>query len=367
MNKKRAQTGIKTGVVGIIVNLLLFIMKIVIGLSSKSASIIGDAINSLSDFLSSLITVFGFQFAQIPADHEHPYGHARFELISGFIISILMLYLGIDLLRESIMQIINPNVLVVSRFMFVILIVSVFIKFGLYFFYKAMFKETRSEVILANVKDSRNDIVITLSIILGMWIQSMYGYRVDAYLAVLISFLIIFSSYQMLREFIRDLLGSRPDDTLIAGVQSILDKENEILGYHDLIIHSYGVDRHYATVHVEVDEKKSLNEAHEVINLLEEEVFSKYEVDLVIHLDPLDLDSPLLKELNNTVYTALHDIHDELNYHDLRLFHNNLIFDVVVKSSVPYTDMELLELIGEQLKKEPYRLKVTFDRNYLLD
>lgn len=367
MNNKRANAGIKTGVVGILVNLLLFIMKIIVGLSSRSASIIGDAINNLSDFLSSLITVFGFKLAQMPPDHEHPYGHARFELISGFVISIVMLYLGIDLLRESVLQIANPTTLLVTELMLWILLASIFIKAGLLIFYKKMYREGESEVIYANVKDSQNDIIITSSIVIGMWVQSVYGFRVDAYLAVLISLLIIFSSYKMLREFIRDLLGSRPDDALIEGIQDILDQESEIMGYHDLIIHSYGVDRHYATVHVEVDEKKSLSEAHNVIDLLEYKVEKEFDVDLVIHLDPLDLDNPLLKALNKRVSLALHDIHEDLSYHDLRLFHNNLIFDVVVKESVNLTDTELLELIGDNLEDEPYKLKVTFDRNYLLD
>ena len=366
MNNERAKAGVKTGLVGILVNLLLFVMKMAIGLMSKSASIIGDAINSLSDFLSSLITVFGFKFSQLPADHEHPYGHARFELISGFVISIIMLYLGIDLLRESFVQIMNPKTLSVSPFMFAVLILSVLIKVGLLIFYKRMYKVSESEVILANVKDSRNDIIITLSIIFGMWFQLTFGYRVDAYLAILISLLIIYSSYQMLRDFIRDLLGSRPDDALIQGVQSVLDQDDEIIGYHDLIIHSYGFSRHYATVHVEVDDKTSLVHAHSVIDVLEEKVLQKYHVDLVIHLDPLDLDSPLLKELNDKVEEILLTIHEDLSYHDLRLIHNNLIFDVVVTSNVSFSDEELLEMISKALADEPYRLKLTFDRNYLL-
>lgn len=367
MHNKRAKAGMKTGAVGIIANLLLFIMKMTVGLSSKSAAIIGDAINSLSDFLSSVITVFGFKVAQMPPDHEHPYGHARFELISGFVISIIMLYLGVDLLRESVMQIVNPTSMIVSRFMFGILIISIFIKIALLVFYKNTYREVSSELILANIKDSQNDIVITSSIVVAMLIQTIYGYRIDAYLAVLISFLIIYSSYKMLREFIRELLGSRPSDRLIEGIQNILDEEQNIMGYHDLIIHSYGVDRHYATVHVEVDEKTSLADAHHVIDTIENKVEIALEVDLVIHLDPLDLDNPLLIELNEKVLQALIKVHEDLTYHDLRLFHNNLIFDVVVKESINLTDQQLLELIGDKLKDEPYKLKLTFDRNYLLD
>ena len=367
MLNKRARTGIKTGAVGIIANLLLFIMKITVGVSSKSAAIVGDAINSLSDFLSSVITVFGFKVAQLPADHEHPYGHARFEMISGFVISIVMLYLGIDLLRESVLQIMNPTSMIVSRFMFGVLIVSIIIKVALLIFYKKMYLQIKSEVILANIKDSQNDIIITSSIIIAMGIQMTYGYRVDAYLAVLISFLIIYSSYKMLREFVRELLGSRPDDRLIDGIQKILDDENDIMGYHDLIIHSYGVSRHYATVHVEVDEKTSLTDAHYVIDAIEHRVESKLDVDLVIHLDPLDLDNPLLIELNQKVQDALIDIHKDLTYHDLRLFHNILIFDVVVKESISLSDQELLKLIQDKMQDENYKLKVTFDRNYLLE
>lgn len=367
MSDKRAAGGIMSGLVGIVVNLVLFIMKIIVGLSSNSAAIIGDAINSLSDFLSSLITVFGFKLSQLPPDREHPYGHARFELISGFVISIVMLYLGIDLLREAIMQLMNPTELLVSRTMFNVLAATVVIKFLLLIFYKKMYQELESEVIYANLKDSQNDIFITLSIIIGMWVQSAYNIRVDAYLAGIISLLIISSSYTMLKDFVRELLGSRPDEGLIEGIQSILDQEKDIMGYHDLIIHSYGVDRHYATVHVEVDEKTSLMEAHDVVDHLEYKVRKVFEVDLVIHLDPLDLDSPLLKELNEKVAHALLLIHEDLSYHDLRLFHNTLIFDVVVAESVSLNDKELLETIGQHLEEDPYRIKITFDRNYLLD
>ena len=356
-----------SGLVGIVVNLVLFIMKIIVGLTSNSSAIIGDAINSLSDFLSSLITVFGFKLSQLPPDREHPYGHARFELISGFVISIVMLYLGIDLLRESIMQIINPTALLLTRTMFYVLAATIVIKFLLLIFYKKMYKELESEVIYANLKDSQNDIIITFSIMVAMWVQSTYDVRVDAYLAGIISLLIISSSYIMLQDFVRDLLGSRPDEELIEGIQSILDREENIMGYHDLIIHSYGVNRHYATVHVEIDEKTSLMDAHDVVDHLEYKVGKVFEVDLVIHLDPLDLENPLLKELNEKVGKALLLIHEDLSYHDLRLFHNTLIFDVVVAESVPLSDKDLLKLMGQHLKEEPYRIKITFDRNYLLD
>ncbi len=367
MNDKRSKLGMRVGAVGILSNLLLFVMKIVVGIASNSTAIIGDAINNLSDFLSSLITVFGFKLSSLPPDREHPYGHARFELISGFVISIIMLYLGIDVFRESFLQILNPDSLLSSPTMFIILFISVIVKIFQMLFYRRMFNITKSEVIEANIKDSRNDVLITSSIIIGIWVQSISGYRVDGFLGILISILIIWSSLTMLKDFVHDLLGSRPDEALIEGIQNIFDSADDIIGYHDLIIHSYGVNRHYATVHVEIDKDTSLEDAHTIIDKLEYRVLKEFDVDMVIHLDPLDLDSPLLLDLNRKVEASLYQIDPRLTYHDLRLFHNNLIFDVVVPEKIDLSDQELLEKISECLNDEPYRVKVTFDRNYLLD
>lgn len=367
MNKKRADIGMKAGLIGILTNFLLFLFKIILGISSKSTAIIGDAINNFSDFLSSLITMVGFKISSMPADYEHPYGHARFEIISGFVMSIIMLYLGIDLLRESIMHILNPETLIVSRYMFIILIGSIVAKLILYFYYKFLDKTINSDVIILNIKDSRNDMLITLSIIIGIIIQEFFGYRIDDYLGVVISLFIIYSAYQMIRDFVRELLGARPEEKLISEIQTILDQEDRIVGYHDLIVHSYGPERHYATVHVEINKKMGLMNAHDVIDELETEIQGHLGVDLVIHLDPLDLDNPLLLDLNKKVMVALHEIHEDLDYHDLRLFHNQLIFDVVVGERVSYDDAELLELISDKLEDEPYQLKITFDHHYLLD
>ncbi|CAM3702626.1 cation diffusion facilitator family transporter [Erysipelothrix urinaevulpis] len=367
MNENRSNIGIKVGAVGILSNLLLFIMKIVIGLSSGSTAIVGDAINNLSDFLSSIITAIGFKLSSLPADREHPFGHARFELISGFVISIIMLYLGIDVLRESVTEIIQPSQLQVSSVLIWILIISIVVKILQMIFYRRMFQQSKSEVIEANIKDSRNDVLITSSILLGIWIQTLTGYKIDGFLGVLISFLIIGSSIEMLRDFVHDLLGARPDDALIKGVQDILDASKEIIGYHDLIIHTYGSGRHYASVHVEVDVQMSLQEAHDIIDHLEYKINKLFKMDMVVHLDPLDLKSPLLNGLNEDVKKALNTIDEDLRYHDLRLVHNILIFDVVVPNSVKLDDEEIIQDLNQALKAHPYKIKITIDRNYLLD
>lgn len=369
MMTERNKLGMRAGAMGILINLALFIMKILVGLSSKSYSLIADAINNLSDFLSASITVLGFKLASLPADHEHPFGHARFELISGFIISIIMLYLGIDTLRESIMGFFNPNVVKVSKVLFIVLIVSIFSKLFLYYYYQKKFRETKSEVMLANAKDSINDVLITSSILIGFIVKLKFALDLDNILGLFIAIIIIKSSIEMIRSFVHDLLGSRPDESLIKGISEIFEDDDRIIGFHDLIIHSYGLDQHYATVHVEVDANLSLIEAHEIIDKLEYTILKTYDMDMVIHLDPLDMNDPKLIKIKNDTKLILHRIHPDLSFHDLRLFHHKLIFDVVVPETISMTDTELKQNISKQFKEwgYDYKLAITFDRNYLLN
>lgn len=367
--EERNKLGMKAGAVGIIVNLALFIMKIIIGISSKSSAIVADAINNLSDFLSSTITVLGFRLSNLPADREHPFGHARFELISGFIISIIMLYLGIDTLRQSVVGFFNPKTVTITKSLFIILFLSIIFKIFLYFYYKKKYLETQSEVMIANAQDSVNDVLITTSILIGFFINLKFKINLDSVLGLIIAGVIIYSSIEMIRSFVHDLLGARPDESLIDGISAILESDNNIIGFHDLIIHNYGLDQYYATVHVEVDADLSLLAAHDIVDHLEYQIQKKYEMDMVIHLDPLDTNDPKLRMIKKDTKRLLKQIHPELEYHDLRLFHHKLIFDVVVPESVGMNDDELKSKIKAIFRENGYgyKLSITFDRNYLLE
>lgn len=367
---KRLSEGFRAGLFGLAMNLLLFILKIVWAFKVHSSSVLADAMNNLSDFLSSSITLLGFYLASKPADYEHPFGHARFETISGFMISLIMLYLGLATLKDNVLSIFDPKTLQLQRGIFAVLFFSIGIKLIMYFYYQKKYQSTESELMNANAIDSINDVWMTLAIVLAIWVEKQGWFRLDLILGILLSFMIIFTSLQMIYQFIYDLLGSRPDDLLIEKIQSILEKEDEILGYHDLMLHSYGPEEYYGTVHVELDARYDLLEAHRIVDRLEYCIQKDTGVEIVIHLDPIDLEDPERKKMEEVFAEILTKIHPDLDYHDFRIIKKRILVDVVIPQKLSdISNHQLTEKIEEAFKEKSYhyRFTIIYDRNYLLE
>lgn len=368
----RVAVGILAGILGLISNLILFLGKLFIGQISGSVSIMADAMNNLSDTASSIITLAGFQIAGKPADEEHPYGHERFEYISGFIVSVLITYVGVRFLDSSFDKILNPSSISLSWIVYVVLIFSILMKFWQGLMYRKMAKKINSNTLVATAQDSINDVYTTVAVLLSAIVEWLTHWRIDGYIGFAIALYIIYSGVKMIKEFIDELMGLRPPEEEIQAIKELLNNYPDIIGYHDLLIHSYGPNSIFASVHIEVNEDWSLPHAHEVIDSIEQAVKNDLGVDLVCHLDPYPIDDPDFKRVAPGLRKVLREIDPELKMHDLRIdtattpetYH----FDLVVPEKMKLSDIALQDLIAQRYLSDhdPATLKITFDRTYLL-
>ncbi len=315
----RVAIGVRAGWLGLGSNLVLFIGKFLIGLSAGSVSIMADAINSLTDTASSLLTLIGFRIAGKPADSEHPYGHARFESISGFVVSLLITFVGGQFLLSSINKIITPEHIRLSSMLFVVLIFSIGIKVWQGLMYRSLSKKIDSATLQASGQDSINDVITTAAVLLSAIIEWLTGWRVDGYVGLLIALYILYNGIQMIRTFINDLLGSRPTEAELTEMEERLASYQTILGFHDLLVHNYGPSNRFASVHIEVDDTWTLNQAHQVIDQIEHDFFTQLQVELVCHLDPVPIHDPLYRQLRQAVKRLLRMIDPQLRMHDFRV------------------------------------------------
>ncbi|MDT2597296.1 cation diffusion facilitator family transporter [Enterococcus dongliensis] len=370
---KRTSVGILGGILGLVSNLILFLAKFFISSLSGSVSIMADAMNNLSDTASSFITLAGFKIAGKPADEGHPYGHERFEYISGFVISILVTYVGVRFLDSSFIKILHPSSVLLSPIVYIVLILSILMKFWQSHMYRKLSREIDSDTLKATAQDSINDVYTTIAVLISAIIEWISGWRIDGYIGFFIALYIIYSGIKMIMSFISDLMGGRPPETEVLAIRNHLENYPDIIGYHDLLIHSYGPNSIFASVHIEVDQDWSLSHAHEVIDAIEYEVKENLGVDLVCHLDPYPLDDPDFKRIAPELKKILKEIHPQLRFHDLRVDKGTtpetIYFDLVVPEELKkHTNTQLQDQISARFiaQNAPAKLMITFDRTYLL-
>lgn len=370
---KRTNIGILAGILGLLSNLLLFLAKFLIGSVSGSVSIMADAMNNLSDTASSFITLAGFKIAGKPADKGHPYGHERFEYISGFVISILVIYVGVRFLDSSFLKILHPSSVMLSPLVYIVLVLSILMKFWQSYMYRRLSQVIDSATLKATAQDSINDVYTTVAVLISAMIEWLSGWRIDGFIGFMIALYIIYSGIKMILEFINDLLGGRAPEAEVLAIRHHLDQYTNIIGYHDLLIHSYGPNSIFASVHIEVNQEWSLPHAHDVIDAIEYDVKEHLGVDLVCHLDPYPLDDPEFKRVAPVLKKILQDIHPYLRFHDLRVDKTTtpetIYFDLVVPEDLKkIANSQLQDRISEEYiaQTAPAKLAITFDRTYLL-
>lgn len=358
--------------VGIFSNLILFIIKIISGILSSSISIIADSINNLSDMGSSIITLVGFHLSSKPSDDEHPYGHERIEYICGLVVAIIILVVGFQLLLESINNIFNPQNVTYTTLSIIILLISIFIKLWQSYFNRKIGKAINSVVLQATATDSLNDVISTFVILLGAIVHITLSISVDAYLGCLVSLFIIYSGIKMVKEAVNPLIGVSPNSIFVKNILDYVKKYKDVIGMHDLVCHMYGPTKCFMTLHVEVDARKDIIYLHDIIDNIEHQVKKKFGVDLVIHMDPIDLENAELKTLKNKVGTVLKEIDPNLSFHDFRIVaghtHQNILFDVVIPRNYRYTDKDLAKILKEKIKSDKnYNFIITTDFNYFIN
>lgn len=368
--KVREKYGILASVVGIISNIFLFVIKYMVGSLAGSVSIMADAINNLSDSLSSIITLAGFILGRKPADKEHPFGHARFEYISGLFVSLLVMAVGLEFLKSSISKIISPEPTELTPVLAGVLFVTVIVKIWQGGFNKKIGEQIHSSALIATAADSMNDVYITVSVLVCAVIEMLTGWEIDGYVGVAVAIYIFYSGFQLVRGTIDELLGMAPDKATVEKIETKLGSY-PIEGYHDLMVHTYGPERVFASVHVEVPANQDILISHELIDKIEREFDQELGISLLVHMDPIVLDDPKVNEWRKKIEKILFSIDPEVTFHDFRMVpgenHTNLIFDIVVPYDSEKKDEDIVEEIQTAVSSVDSNVKcvITCDRNYI--
>ena len=364
----RAKTGRLSGITGIICNLLLCGFKLAVGLLSGSVSITADAMNNLSDAVSSVVTYLGFKLAEKPADEEHPYGHARYEYLSGLAVAALILVIGVELARNSVEKILHPQPVALTALVFAVLAASVLVKLWLCRFNGFLGRHIGSQTLLATAQDSRNDVITTTAVAAAGVVEMLTQWQIDGYAGLGVAAFIIYSGCNLAKQTISPLLGESASPQLRQKILRIVDDEPQVLGYHDLMVHDYGPGQRFASLHVEMDGREDPLLCHEIIDQLERKCMRKYQVRLVIHYDPVVTGDARLEELRGFVEKVLKEQDPGLNIHDFRMFqgqkHINLMFDVSLPPQWNDWKAHLRKTVEDALEaKAPgaYHAHITFD------
>ena len=366
----REKYGTLSGVLGIICNLALFLVKIIIGTLMGSMAITSDAFNNLSDMGSSIMAIISAKMSTRRPDADHPFGHGRFEYISSLIISFLIMLVGFELLKGSVDKIISPQPIVMKTSLIIILALSVLVKLWMFFYNNKMGKMINSKVLKAAASDSLNDVIATSAVIVSSIAGHNLGLNIDGYIGAVVSVMIMIVGIRLAIETVNVLLGSAPDLETIKNLENLITKSDYVLGIHDLIVHDYGPGRQFASVHAEVGDKENIMTIHEEIDDLEQEAMRKYGIELVIHMDPIASDSEVLNNAKSLVLGIVKSLGD-YSIHDFRMTDGenrvNLIFDLVVPASMTKKDREcLVATIKAALKEEDkkYFAVIQIDNDY---
>lgn len=364
----RGKTGKLSGVVGIVCNVLLCGLKLLVGTLSGSVSIMADGMNNLSDATSSVVTLVGFRLAEKPADEDHPYGHARYEYLSGLAVAGMILVIGFELAKTSLEKIFSPTPVALSLPLILVLAGSILVKLWLYFFNRCLGKRIRSDALLATASDSRNDVVATAAVLLAVLVEHMTSLQIDGYVGLGVAVFILYSGIGMAKQTISPLLGETASPELRELILDVVRSEPKILGFHDLMVHDYGPGQRFASIHVEMDEKESALECHELIDNLERICLKAHNIHLVIHYDPVVTDDPELERIRTVVEQILTGIDSRITIHDFRMVqgkeNTNLIFDMALPASLMNRQKEIKKQLDGQLNSQGgivYHTVITFD------
>lgn len=355
------------GFTGIICNLLLFLGKLTVGWLANSVSIIADAINNLSDASSSVVTLLGFKMAQQPADAEHPYGHARYEYLSGLVVAALILIIGFDLAKSSFQKILHPEAVEFSAATFVVLVLSIAVKLWMAGFFRSLGKRIHSTTLQATSVDSRNDVVASTAVFLGCAVGYFFHVNIDGIIGLAVAVFILYSGVDIARETISPLLGKQADPELIDRITQLVLSHEKILGIHDLLVHDYGPGQCFATVHAELSAEEDPLECHDIIDDIERDALEQMNVHLVIHYDPVVLNDEEWNTMREIMDEIIVKVDPKLSMHDFRVVRSSkktkLMFDLAVPYSMRSRHREIKAQIDALLAErgKDYKTVISFD------
>ena len=360
-----------TSIIGIIANLLLFIVKLAIGFMTGSVSIMSDGFNNLSDVMTCLVTVLGYRIASKPADKEHPFGHGRVEYVVSFVIAVVIFTVGFELIKQGIQQIMEPNEILFRPVLMLILVLSIGVKLWISYLNHTIGKRIDNLAMIATAQDARNDAWSTLITIVAMLLSQLKTtFPFDGVATLMIACLILKSGYELIKEIIDRLIGKPADKELVKQIREIILKHKEIRGLHDLIIHDYGPGVKIGSAHAEVDAKMNIAKIHDIIDQAEREVGDTLHVMMTLHMDPIEYDNPITNAYFEDLKRILSQIDPAITVHDFRTVrgdeHTNLVFDLVIPYGFHLEDEQIKVEIDHHFEKYPNKIYtvITFDHPY---
>lgn len=365
----RQAYGVLCGAVGIALNLLLFAGKWLAGVISGSIAVTADAFNNLSDAGSSVITLIGFRLSGQKPDPEHPFGHGRMEYISGLFVSVAILVMAVELIQSSVEKIFSPEPIDGSPLVVGILAASILVKFYMAFYNKRIGKKIQSAAMAATAADSLGDMVSTSAVLVATVISMFTGVNIDGWCGLLVGIFIFYSGIQAMRDTINPLLGQAPDKELVDQIRTLVCGYPVVRGIHDMVIHDYGPGRRMVTLHVEVDASGNMLKIHDEIDNIERELGEKLHCPATIHMDPVETENAMVKELRKKTARLVAGVDHRLSIHDFRVVqgetHTNLIFDVVVPFNCPMKDEEVVKQLSQGIESFPgnYYAVIQVDRD----
>ena len=358
------------GIVGIVTNTLLFIIKLSVGLLSNSVSILADAFNNLSDAASSIITIIGFKMANKPADAEHPFGHGRIEYITAMIVSFMVMLVGLQFVKTSFQKIINPTLVTFELWPFILLLISIGFKLWLSKFNKSIGNKINSSTLKATATDAMGDVFTSTTVVISFLISKFTTLPIDGYIGIIVALAIVYSGFSLIKETLSPLLGEPPDPVLVSDITDMVMSYDNITGIHDLIVHNYGPGRIMASIHAEIPSNIDIMEIHNIIDTAEREISKKLNIYLVIHMDPICVDTDEIIEARNMVKDVLNKYEEVKSFHDFRVVgennNKNLIFDIEVCPTCLSNEInsaKLLDNIEKDIKEKApeYKCVITVD------
>ena len=360
-----------TGFLGIIVNSVLCVFKIILGVSIHSIALVADGAHDMADSLAACITLVAAKLAQKPADEDHPYGHARIEYLASFVVSAIVLIVGYELMKSSIDKCIHP---VETQFSWIIIgfmAFAIVLKGSSALFTIATGKHINSLPVIGAGVDNRNDVISSIIIMAGMLIHHFSGLELDGYMGCIVSLFILYSGISLIKETISPVLGEVPDKETVDNLKDIIMAHPEIMGIHDMVIYNYGPGREFTSFHAEVDSRSNIIEIHDVIDIIENEIQARTGIVATCHMDPIEVDNPIRIKMQGIIGKSIKDLEGVAGYHDLRVApgesHTNIIFDVVLAPGCKTEKSEIVRVLDEEIKREneKYNAVINFDNLYI--
>jgi len=367
----RSAYGKAASIVGIGCNALLFGGKMLVGMLSGSVAITADAVNNLSDASSSIISLFGFKMADRPADAEHPYGHGRYEYLSGLTVAVMILVIGVELLKGSVEKILHPTGITFGWTTVIVLLMSIGVKLWMAGFNRGIGKKIESGALIATADDSRNDVISTSAVLAATLIAHFTGLDLDGWMGTAVAVFILISGFGLVKDTIDPLLGGAPEPEQVDRIRKRLMSYPGVLGVHDLIVHDYGPSRQFASVHVEMDASQDPLISHDLIDNIERDFLHEEKLHLVIHYDPVVTDDPRVAVLREFIAGVAAGVHPAMTIHDLRIVpgntHVNVVFDCIVPYEIKMSEAEIKRRIAQEVKAEypNYYCVITLEHSFV--